>query len=93
MRLTTGFLLSLFLAPVSASHVYHGWAQYSPDLSGHVEQADFSAFEVRATRPADIYSGLDRGNSDLYTPPAEGGEYSPAPDIYRGFGGSSDITW
>lgn len=93
MRLATALLLSLFLAPVSASHVYHGWAKHSPDLAGHAEQAELAAFEVGGSARADIYRGLDRGNSDLYTPPATGEEYSSAPDIYKGFDGNPDITW
>jgi hypothetical protein len=89
----TTLILSVFVAPVSAGHVYHGWAKYSPDLSGHMEQAEFSAFEVRDNRPVDIYHEVGQGNGDLYAAPRGGGEYSPAPNIYGAFDESPDIAW
>lgn len=92
-RLITALLLGAFVAPVGADHVYHGWAKYSTDLRDeHMERADLAAFEVRESRPVDIYDGLDRGNSDLYTAPTVSGASTPDPNIYKGFSGP-DVSW
>jgi hypothetical protein len=94
-RLISALTLALFLAPVGATHVYKGWAEDNPDLSGHREQSDFAAMELRerVDTGVDIYRGLDEGNRDLYTPPQTRSGGTPDPQIYRGFRESPDLTW
>jgi len=93
-KYTLAIAASLFATTAIADEVYHGLAQGNADLFDGRRSAE----RVLGVQPGvgdrrDIYAGLADGNRDLFSRLETAGDSGPRPDIYQGFGGSSDLSY